>query len=429
VPGPIPFLSMRDSIIKTFRSLKGNERACLWTEPLWGIPNNLYMPFVSVYMAALGVTPFQIGLAASLFIASQTVFAMLSGIICDKMGRRLCTLIFDFVAWSVPTLLWMGAQNYYWFLVAAVFNGTWRVTENSWGLLLIEEAPPDKLIHIYSLAHVAGLLAGFVAPLAFFFVQKYTVVPTMRVLYGLSFALMTLKFVLLYIYTHETAVGKRRMAETKGVSVFARLLDSRLVFRQMLRSRRVMLVIAILACFSVIKGLNENFWPLLVKARLNMADENLSLFATIRSLAMLLFYFTLVPRIDMKRYRKPMLAGIMLMACVQAAMVTLQAGAYAIVAAGVLLEALSLSMLIPLMTTLQMISMDVEERSRMLGFFNAMLLLVTLPFGALGGFLSGINRSFPAALNLLLLALGAALILLLRREEINPGASAVRDWT
>jgi MFS family permease len=408
---------MRDSIIKTFRNLKGNERACLWTEPLWGIPNNLYLPFVSVYMAALGVTPFQIGLAASLFIASQTVFAMISGILCDKMGRRLCTLLFDFVAWSVPTLLWMGAQNYYWFLVAAVFNGTWRVTENSWGLLLIEEAPPEKLIHIYSLAHIAGLLAGFVAPLAYFFVQKYSIVPTMRVLYGLSFVLMTLKFVLLYIYTHETAVGVRRMAETRGVSVFARLLDSRHVFRQMLRNRRVMLVIAILACFAVIRNINDNFWPLLVKARLNMADENLSIFATIKSLSMLLFYFTVVPRIDMQRYRKPMLLGILALACVQAAMVTLRAGAYAIVASGVLVEALALSMLIPLMTTLQMISMDVEERSRMLGFFNGMLLLATLPFGALGGFLSGIDRALPSALNLVLLSFSAVLILLLRREE------------
>lgn len=398
--------------------MKGNERACLWTEPLWGIPNNLYLPFVSVYMAALGVTPFQIGLAASLFIASQTVFAMISGILCDKMGRRLCTLLFDFVAWSVPTLLWMGAQNYYWFLVAAVFNGTWRVTENSWGLLLIEEAPPEKLIHIYSLAHIAGLLAGFVAPLAYFFVQKYSIVPTMRVLYGLSFVLMTLKFVLLYIYTHETAVGVRRMAETRGVSVFARLLDSRHVFSQMLRNRRVMLVIAILACFAVIRNINDNFWPLLVKARLDMADENLSIFATIKSLSMLLFYFTVVPRIDMQRYRKPMLLGVLALACVQAAMVTLHAGAYAVVASGVLLEALALSMLIPLMSTLQMISMDVEERSRMLGFFNGMLLLATLPFGALGGFLSGIDRALPSALNLVLLSLSVVLILLLRREEM-----------
>ena len=43
----------RNPLIDLLVHLKGNERACLWTEPLWGIPYNLYVPFVSVYMAAL----------------------------------------------------------------------------------------------------------------------------------------------------------------------------------------------------------------------------------------------------------------------------------------------------------------------------------------------------------------------------------------
>ena len=30
------------SILHTIRTLKGNERACLWTEPLWGIPYSLF---------------------------------------------------------------------------------------------------------------------------------------------------------------------------------------------------------------------------------------------------------------------------------------------------------------------------------------------------------------------------------------------------
>ena len=46
----------RNPLIDLLVHLKGNERACLWTEPLWGIPYNLYVPFVSVYMAALGMT-------------------------------------------------------------------------------------------------------------------------------------------------------------------------------------------------------------------------------------------------------------------------------------------------------------------------------------------------------------------------------------
>ena len=39
--------------------------------------------------------------------------------------------------------------------------------------------------------NICGLLAGFFAPLAFVFVQKYSVVPTMRVLYGIAFVMFT----------------------------------------------------------------------------------------------------------------------------------------------------------------------------------------------------------------------------------------------
>ena len=121
----------RHPVIDTLIHLTGNGRACLWVEPLWGIPYNLYTPFVSVYMAALGMSPTQIGLVSSVFFASQVVWSLLSGALTDKLGRRRCTLIFDCVSWSVPTFMWMIAQDFTWFLVAAIFNGAWRVTENS----------------------------------------------------------------------------------------------------------------------------------------------------------------------------------------------------------------------------------------------------------------------------------------------------------
>jgi hypothetical protein len=53
---------MTHSSITTLRSFRGNARGCVYTEALWGIPFNLYAPYVSVYMLALGLTDGQIGL-------------------------------------------------------------------------------------------------------------------------------------------------------------------------------------------------------------------------------------------------------------------------------------------------------------------------------------------------------------------------------
>ena len=48
--------------------------------------------------------------------------ALLSGVITDKLGRRLTTLIFDILSWSVPALISAIAQNFWYFLIAGVIN-------------------------------------------------------------------------------------------------------------------------------------------------------------------------------------------------------------------------------------------------------------------------------------------------------------------
>ena len=92
------------SLIQTLKSLTGNPRACVYTEPLWGVPFNLYAPYVSVYMLALGLTDANIGLILSVSWGFQIIFALISGVITDKLGRRLTTLIFDILAVSYTHL-------------------------------------------------------------------------------------------------------------------------------------------------------------------------------------------------------------------------------------------------------------------------------------------------------------------------------------
>ena len=95
---------LRNPLLDTLCHLEGNAKPCLLLEPLWGIPYNLYLPFVSVYMAALGLSATEIGLVSTVFFASQMVWALLSGPLTDKLGRRVCTVIFDCLSWSVPAL-------------------------------------------------------------------------------------------------------------------------------------------------------------------------------------------------------------------------------------------------------------------------------------------------------------------------------------
>jgi len=75
-------------LLQTLRELKGNPRVNVLTEVLFGIPYNLFAPFFSVYMLALGLTDHQIG-----SIASQTVRA-LSSVITAALTADLASFPF-----------------------------------------------------------------------------------------------------------------------------------------------------------------------------------------------------------------------------------------------------------------------------------------------------------------------------------------------
>ncbi len=71
--------NMSHSLIVTLRSLTGNPRGCVYTEPLWGIPYNLFAPYASVYMVALGLSDKDIGIVLSVSWGFQVLWALLSG--------------------------------------------------------------------------------------------------------------------------------------------------------------------------------------------------------------------------------------------------------------------------------------------------------------------------------------------------------------
>src|SRR5687767_154537 len=98
-------------LFQSLRELKGNPRITVLTEIMFGIPYNLFTPFFSVYMLALGLTDQQIGSIASLGLVLQIFTALLSGAIVDKFGRRLTLLVSDLLCWSVPCLIWADRKS------------------------------------------------------------------------------------------------------------------------------------------------------------------------------------------------------------------------------------------------------------------------------------------------------------------------------
>ena len=408
----------KSGLLDTLKSLRGNQRACVLTEPMWGIPFWMYAPFATLYMTALGLTKADIGLLTSLGLVVQMVSAFMSGILTDKLGRRRCTVIFDILAWSVATLVWAFAQNFTWFIVAALFNGIWRVTVTSWGLLLTEDNDEKKMLHIWTLVTLMGTTSIFFMPLASVLVRTLELVPAVRIIYGFACLVMTAKFVVLFIFSNETSVGKRRMAATKGVSIARMIRESWPVLLEMLRSKRLLLAIAVLTAYQVVRSNTEAFWALLLTQKLGIQESNVIFFSMGRTLISIICLFVIVPRVSTERFKRPLLTAWVVLIANALLLISIPRGGAVVplLILSTILEALSMSMLGPMTESLIYIHSDVEERARNIGMIYALVMLATAVFPAICGRMAEISLNWPFIICVGVMGVGIVLTILAARE-------------
>ncbi|MBM4457635.1 MAG: MFS transporter [Chloroflexi bacterium] len=408
-------LTKNHSLIITLRNLRGNARGCVFTEPLWGIPFNLYAPYVSVYMLALGLTDAQIGVVTSVGLVFQIFWALMSGAITDKLGRRRATLIADLVGWSVPCLVWAISADFSHFLIAAAFNSVWRVSHTSWTCLLVEDTDPDLLVDVYAWIYIANLVVAFIAPFGGLLIERFTLVPTMRGLFVLAFVMMTAKFFATNALTAETRQGLVRMAETRHQPVIAVLREYSSVFRQVIRAPTLLLATALLVFVSISRTISGTFWAILVTEKLMIPAQYLALFHSTRSIIMLLIFFLVMPRLRSTDVYKPMLFGFVGVMLSQVILLNVPVGSYALLLLATVVEACSLPAITALLDKLMVIIVDPKERARIMAIVYVMMILATSPFGWIAGQLSQLDRDLPFVLSIALYGLGGLLTLLSSR--------------
>jgi MFS family permease len=408
--------------------LTGNPRGCVYTEPLWGIPFNLYAPYVSIYMLALGLSETEIGLILSLSWGLQIVFALLSGVITDKLGRRRTTLIFDILAWSVPALISALAQNFWYFLAAGLINSLWRITQNSWSCLLVEDAEPAQLVDMYTWIYIFNHIVGFIAPLAGVIIGVFSLEPTMRGLYAFAAVMFTLKAALTYRLTQETAQGEVRLNQTRQQSVFGVLGEYKGVVRAILRAPQTLYTAGIMLVLSITTLISGSFWAILVTEKLQIAPSHLALFPFVKSAIILSFFFVVMPRITRRPVKLPMMLGFLGFLTSQAVLISAPEQGYSWLIVSVFLEACSYAAVSPLLDQMVVLTIDPKERARIQSIVFVGVIVLTSPFGWIAGRLSALDKDLPFVLTIVLYLIGAALAYLagqaaLRRRAADAAAA------
>jgi Na+/melibiose symporter-like transporter len=383
-------------------NLKGNAKAAVLCQPLWGVPFNLIAPFATLYMFYMGVTDIQIGLMLAVGRFLSMGVAFFGGVVADKFGRRLTNLVGDLIAWSTPALIWMFARDFRWFLVAAIVNSLVQITTVAWECLWIDDNGEDnaRITQIYNWMHICGVLAVFFVPIAGFLVGRFSLVPVVRGLYGFAFVSMTAKAVLLYIFSRETKRGIERMRETKNISLFRLLSGYRHVFGQIFRSARMLRALALQALQNITLMVTSTFFALYTTQNLGLSESFLAYFPILRAGVMLIFLFFIQNRLAKFKPHNIMLCGILAYVTANVILLTAPPDNGLAIACYTLVEACAVALLIPRLGALVANAIDPAERARIRGLFNVAILAAVSPFAYLAGILSDMNRRLPFVLNI-----------------------------
>jgi len=346
-------------------------------------------------MFSLGLEDADIGILISVGLFLQMFTALLGGVATDKFGRRLTTFVADLISWSIPTLIWAFAQDFRWFLVAVLFNSFWQVSSVSWQCILVEDAPQDKIVQLFNMIYIAGMLAVFFAPISGYFVGVFSVVPVVRVLFGIAFVSMTIKFVIFYFYSRETAQGEVRMTETKNTPLRQLTAGYASVLIQIIKTPATLRVLVLITLLNIQQLTSANFFALYVTQDLGLPEQFLAWFPILRAAIMLVFFIWAQNMLNRFAQYKVMLVGLVIYVCAFVLLILTPADVILPLVIFTVFDAFAAALFLPRRDALVIQNVDPAERARIMSLLVVIMLGISSPFGIIIGRLSGINRQIP----------------------------------
>ncbi|MCL2059755.1 MAG: MFS transporter [Oscillospiraceae bacterium] len=392
-----PIRMVRDAAV----SIKGNARSCVFMEPLFTIPHTMYTSYMTLYMLELGLNKSQVGMITSLGLAAHIFFALISAYITDKLGRRYTTLIFDTIGWVGSQLIWALAQNIYFFAAASIVNAFGRIVMNSWHCLMLEDSKPAIRVHVFNFLQIAGILAGFFAPFGALLINRMTLIPAMRAMLLFSIVSMIALFYIRHNFVTETEMGKQKMEEMKGVSMWGVFKAYVPAIRRILKERLLVIALLLRSLNFIQLTIRNTFLAVLVTERLGFPTETMAVFHVFGAIVTLVTLTLITPYLSQITRRWPISLGIFFhIGATAVLLLSPPAQNYPLLVLSAILIALGTGIAAPRIDALVANTIANEDRSIVNAIVSVIILLLSTPFGYIGGILSDIDPRLPFLLTL-----------------------------
>jgi len=194
----------RESILEELSFLKGNLLVLVASYTVFGLVSGLYEPFRSLYIRELGASPLVLGLLSSLSSVILALIRLPGAYIADRHGRRRIIVIFTFGA-ALSYGFYIFAPDWRLIAVAVVISGLSHIYQPALEAIEADSMPPGKRGLGYIIVYVLpGLPYLFAPAVSGWVVESLGLVPGMRAVYTVVFALALLVAGIRWRYLEET---------------------------------------------------------------------------------------------------------------------------------------------------------------------------------------------------------------------------------
>jgi len=400
-----------------FSRIKGNARACLIFEAMWVVPFNMFTTYASVYMLSLGLKETQIGLLASINLALQIFTSFISGHLTDRLGRRMALLIFDIVSWSVATLIWAIAQNFWYFLAAVIVNSFQKIPNTAWYCLLVEDTEPENRSAIFTILQIISVISGFFAPLGGLLVSRLTLVPAVRLMYLIACISMTIMFFGRNAITYDTEISIKKKLESKGINFKESLKEYKEVLKEIINNKLLMIMVGVYILNNFQMAIRGTYLSIYLVNALGIKDSLIGLFPAFSSIAMLILLLLAIPRFKEEFSVNYMIIGFGISMSANIILILLPPKNILGVIIATMLSASGNIIANPYLESSVANLISDENRAKSLAILTVILLVFISPAGIIGGLTYSINPKIPFVLITLAFLINEGLLLLFRKER------------
>jgi MFS family permease len=402
-----------------FSALKGNARVIVVTEGVAAISFQWYGTYLPLYMLALGVDKVQVGVLASVLIATKLVSTLLGGYLADRLGRKRVLVVFDILCWGVPMFLYAIAQNPVYFFLGRLINGLVYVVLPSFECLFVEDVPVERRTAVFGALQFLQAVARLLAPVAGLLVAWLGIVPAGRLIMVICMVSSVTIAIVRQFTMRETTMGRERMSTVAGVPVWTLLREYAATLRTAVRDRRLrtFLIVRNLGMFVTTMWTTYSVIYLTDERGVALAESSVALLPFVSALATIAVILLATERLRTERVYGNLLVGQVLWLVAALFYVLAPARTIGFVVLWAIGSALSTALYRPAAQSYWAGVVPDRERAQVFAASSALMALVALPAGPLAGAAYTLTPRGPFWLAIALQLVALGLILSLGKKQ------------